>query len=973
MHNVPDFLKISSEMQQHFKKGGMIKRADGSYSRRGLWDNIRANKGSGKKPTKEMLEQEAKIKAKEQYGGIVEEFGKGGYTVKRSHDRKGKTHVVIGPDGTKKYFGDSKLGQHPNDPARKKAFYARHKHNLAHNPYFRAFARATWEDGGEVPEFAPGGYYSGFFSQEEANRIKRSRTPNPDSMSPSFFAMGGLNQYKDGDPVIIDPYRTPTRTFTPPASNYPTYQMDMRGTENRWADRQPLEGMQVPPVIYDNKKVEPIPNATPNDNKVVPIPTTPVTSTNIPFQQSTTVAEDRSNLSQEIKQNAAEFKKPKLSKKERKQQELEERIKNRASVEKMEEVPMSIRNSEQPLNNQIPTSLIKAAPVTKSYLENTYDSTEGIPKTVLQFFDTKGFNPAYTEDTEAVRGKVIFDQTTNKAYTREYNPETGKFKIISAPIASDEYTKKALLRDVGAYSDEYGHSFAAYAAVKGQDGSMCVHGECMPDDSGEIHFYEAHRPEGNTNYIFANVDETQSPNKNKWGEMNDFITVNSGKSFDENIELMKQTNKDVYNYQKVGSRINLEDFENATEKLQSQLKRSLTEEEKSQLKAAMLQRQKNVPYNENVVRLPSHNWVQYYLPEFQDEYDPKYEERKRNEYRKYVNYTPSESYNEETEEENKEEQKKFGGRIYKRGGSIRRFDVGGDNPFENQMSSQNEFESTYNPYSVNPWATGQPQQSVAAASSGNPFQNQLNSQNQAMVTGSPYGTTIPQTGNTGQGVNTTTPQQSPAVAATTPVQSSTPVQPAATPATTIDNSAKSAAEATLNQISGNIGKPSVPTSLPFPANSGSQQTTQPAAPGMPSNQISNAQAMKGREGKENKIYRNKRGYITDEYGSVLGENNKYYDAFDQRKAGWDKVGLGVGTLAQTLSSGLSTSRAEEEKRYGRQEASKTANFMPLASNYQGKEYAKYGGKIMPKEGEVIDLSTQQMHQLEKQGYKFQIL
>ena len=46
------------------KSGGMIKRADGSYSKRGLWDNIRANKGSGKKPTKQMLIQEKKIKAK---------------------------------------------------------------------------------------------------------------------------------------------------------------------------------------------------------------------------------------------------------------------------------------------------------------------------------------------------------------------------------------------------------------------------------------------------------------------------------------------------------------------------------------------------------------------------------------------------------------------------------------------------------------------------------------------------------------------------------------------------------------------------------------------------------------------------------------------------------------------------------------------------------------------------------------------
>ena len=280
------------------KQGGeMIRRADGSYSRRGLWDNIRANKGSGKKPSKEMLEQERKIKAKSManggtnnagfealpeyvqakilsnmgyggyynpmmatggermppeiararfaaagnldqmsnygyaYGGYIPEMmyggydymaeggepnggmalgqmaavadkmnklrqfispeqnldpwiasklaviddstaaisdymmynpeaqemeqgmpemGRGGYTVTRSNDRKGKTHKVTGPDGTVKYFGDSKLGQHPKDPKRKAAFYARHKKNLAGNPFFRAFARKTWEDGGST-------------------------------------------------------------------------------------------------------------------------------------------------------------------------------------------------------------------------------------------------------------------------------------------------------------------------------------------------------------------------------------------------------------------------------------------------------------------------------------------------------------------------------------------------------------------------------------------------------------------------------------------------------------------------------------------------------------------------------------------------------------------------------------------------------------------------------------------------------
>lgn len=54
-------------------KGGkeMIKRADGSYSQRGLWDNLRSkaakNKATGAKPkapSKAMLTQEKKIKAK---------------------------------------------------------------------------------------------------------------------------------------------------------------------------------------------------------------------------------------------------------------------------------------------------------------------------------------------------------------------------------------------------------------------------------------------------------------------------------------------------------------------------------------------------------------------------------------------------------------------------------------------------------------------------------------------------------------------------------------------------------------------------------------------------------------------------------------------------------------------------------------------------------------------------------------------
>jgi hypothetical protein len=42
----------------------MVKRANGSSSPHGLWDSIRANAGSGKKPTKAMLAQEKKINKK---------------------------------------------------------------------------------------------------------------------------------------------------------------------------------------------------------------------------------------------------------------------------------------------------------------------------------------------------------------------------------------------------------------------------------------------------------------------------------------------------------------------------------------------------------------------------------------------------------------------------------------------------------------------------------------------------------------------------------------------------------------------------------------------------------------------------------------------------------------------------------------------------------------------------------------------
>ncbi len=61
-----------------FAEGGLLKRADGSYSERGLWDNIRDNRGSNKTPTKQMLEQEKKIKAKYENGGWLDKYENGG-------------------------------------------------------------------------------------------------------------------------------------------------------------------------------------------------------------------------------------------------------------------------------------------------------------------------------------------------------------------------------------------------------------------------------------------------------------------------------------------------------------------------------------------------------------------------------------------------------------------------------------------------------------------------------------------------------------------------------------------------------------------------------------------------------------------------------------------------------------------------------------------------------------------------------
>jgi len=111
-------------------------------------------KDGGYKTIGDFLKDGGYIKPTNDTGEYI--YKDGGYTVTRS-DRKGKTHKVTGPDGTVKHFGDPNLKNKPKNEKAKKAWYARHKKNLENNPHFRAYARATWEDGGEVGEYKDGG------------------------------------------------------------------------------------------------------------------------------------------------------------------------------------------------------------------------------------------------------------------------------------------------------------------------------------------------------------------------------------------------------------------------------------------------------------------------------------------------------------------------------------------------------------------------------------------------------------------------------------------------------------------------------------------------------------------------------------------------------------------------------------------------------------------------------------------------
>jgi hypothetical protein len=225
--------------------GGMIRRADGSYSRRGLWDNIRANRGSGKKPTKEMLEQERKIEAEDKMaeGGTVRDGA-----TKRS-DRKGKKMAVY-MDGKWHHFGDSSMEDYRTHKSekRREAFYSRHKKNLQGDSprakAFRVYARKTWENGGEIPMYQNG--TPGVPQQQlvrQATATPMAAIPDPVGGVPFEYTvpqnrigipgMGSVPFYSAGVSSAMMPFTEEELLTMMPAQQAPANQ---RTTYNQFAD-----------------------------------------------------------------------------------------------------------------------------------------------------------------------------------------------------------------------------------------------------------------------------------------------------------------------------------------------------------------------------------------------------------------------------------------------------------------------------------------------------------------------------------------------------------------------------------------------------------------------------------------------------------------------------------------------------------------------------------------------------------------
>lgn len=185
-------------------KKDLIKRADGSYSPRGLWDNIRANAGSGNKPTKEMLVQEKKIN-KMAKGGMISSFkasniqtyAQGGTTGAESIPLEGiqqQTNFKQGgamnfksPAAYKAWlaYGHA-TGEFERTPGNQAVSIGGKAHNVKHamGGHMYSMGGRAFADGGQLTEFNEGG----------------SHEMNPLGGIPQGFAQDGkLNLVEQGE------------------------------------------------------------------------------------------------------------------------------------------------------------------------------------------------------------------------------------------------------------------------------------------------------------------------------------------------------------------------------------------------------------------------------------------------------------------------------------------------------------------------------------------------------------------------------------------------------------------------------------------------------------------------------------------------------------------------------------------------------------------------------------------------------
>ena len=178
-------------------KKDLIKRADGSYSPRGLWDNIRANAGSGKKPTKEMLAQEKKINKMANGGKMssfkasnIQTYTQGGDLLNPVNNiyKQGGAMNFKSPAAYKAWlaYGHA-TGEFERTPGNQKVSIGGKAHNVKHamggNLYSmggRAFA-----DGGQLTEFNEGGSHEmnplggipqGFSQDGKLNLVEQGET-----------------------------------------------------------------------------------------------------------------------------------------------------------------------------------------------------------------------------------------------------------------------------------------------------------------------------------------------------------------------------------------------------------------------------------------------------------------------------------------------------------------------------------------------------------------------------------------------------------------------------------------------------------------------------------------------------------------------------------------------------------------------------------------------------------------------------